>query len=240
MTPDQAKQIRARMRKRFATISQSMALVREADDERFPAEFQAKRGIERDALVREWRMVESQEAEAFNVWAVEGLREAERLRNSIPVGDAAHESRRVADNLEIARLAEPLIGQGPTAVRNHLLSQARRFLSLDLPDRAHVYLEAAKRAGVEDPTLSQALEDAYDRTVPERRQAKAIVQVVQDQRDLFNLDRYAARITHRIGSREELSLASTGIKMEASRRGIPMPVGDVTPATLPSIPGASD
>jgi hypothetical protein len=217
-----AKQIRAAMRKRLRDLAMQLANVQEKDDVQYPVEFQRERQQQRALLIREWTTIEGQFYGEMQQWVADQAREAERLRYSDPLGDAAQESRRVSENLEIARLAEPHIGAGRTQVTNHLLNEARRFLSLDLPDRARLYVEAARRAGVDDPSLSAALEDAYDRTVPHRRQARAIEQSAREQQDLFDNDRYSLRLVHKVGNQVQ---ASTASKLLAARRGESTPAG---------------
>jgi hypothetical protein len=218
---EKAKQIRERMRKRLAEVAQRMALVQEAEDEQFPPEYQVKRGQQRGELLREWKLVEGQGEAEINAWAQETRREADALYHSDPVGDPATESRRVSENMEIARLAEQFIGQ-PTMARNRLIPEVRRFISLGVLDKARIHLEAAKRAGVVDGRLDQALTDAYDQTVPHRKRAREQMRVIEDQRDLFDNDRYSLRLVYRVGSQVQ---ASTAAKMLAARRGVPTPAG---------------
>jgi hypothetical protein len=222
MTVAVAKQTRAAMRKRLAQIAMRINAIHPRDDEKFPAEHQVTRQRERAALVREWTQVESQYAAEMAAWHETQRNTAARKRSEDPILDAAHESRRVSENLEIAGLAQPLIGAGRTQIKRSLHDEAKRFLALDMPDKARIYLEAAKRAGYEDPTLAQAYEDALDRTVPARREARAIETAAQDQMDLFDNDRYSMRLVHGVGDQVR---ASTAAKMLAARRGEPVPVG---------------
>lgn len=227
MTVQVAKQTRATMRKRLAQLAMQLNAVRESDDAKFPIPHQQERQRERGNLIREWTRVESQYAAEMGAWHQTQVNTAARKRAEDPILDAARESRRVSENLEIAGLAQPLIGAGRTQIKRSLHDEAKRFLALDMPDRARVYLEASKRAGYEDPTLTQAYEDALDRTVPARREARAIETAAQDQIDLFDNDRYALRIVHGVGDQVR---ANTGAKLLAWRRGEAMPVGDMGPA----------
>jgi hypothetical protein len=215
---DKGKEIRERMKKRLSEVAQRMALVKASEDEQYPPEFQVKRQEQRSLLTREWQAIESQAYGELQQWADESSHAAEALYASDPLGDAASESRRTSRNLEIAALAGPLIGQPQTMVRNHLLPEARRFLALGNTERAEVFLQAAKRAGVVDSRLEQALSDALDDTVPHRKQALAQLRDVQDERDSFDLDRYSARIAHGVGSSSEQVRNSTALKLAQWRQ----------------------
>jgi hypothetical protein len=217
-----AREIRAKMRKRLAGVAMRLAEVQAKDDERFPPEYQLKRQLMRAELVREWQSIEGQGVAEMESWSGQAIAEAQRIYHSDPLGDAAAESRRVSENLEIAALAAPLIGQGRTMISNSLLPEARRFLALNLPDKARIYLEAAKRAGVTDSRLDQALSDTYDRTVPHRKRARALMDEQQLQRDLFDNDRVSLRLAHSVGDQVR---ASTEAKLLAARRGQDVPAG---------------
>ncbi len=214
---DEAKKIRERMRKQLAEVAQRMSAVREADDEQFPAEFQAKRSAQRDALRQEWKSIENRAAADMQQWAADASRTAQALYETEPIGDAAQESRRVAENLEIAALATPFIGN-QTMARNRLLPEVRRYIALGVLDKARVHLEAARRAGVEDGRLDQALTIALDQTIPNRKEARSQMSVIQDEGDLFKNDMYSARLVHRVGTNRELVGASTMTKMIEYRR----------------------
>lgn len=214
---DKAKEIRERMRKRLGEVAQRMALVKEADDEQFPPDYQAKRAQQRTELRREWNTIEAGAFGELQAWAQEQTTRAQAQYASDPIGDAATESRRVSRNLEIAGLAERFIGQ-PRMASNHLLPEVRRFMSLGLLDRAETYLEAAKRAGVIDARLEHALSSALDESIPHRKQALSQMREVQDERDSFDLDRYSARIAHGVGSRSEQVNNSTALKLAQWRQ----------------------
>ncbi len=227
MTAQVAKQTRAAMRKELKGIALRLNAIREQDDDKFPVHHQAERQRERGALIRQWMLIESRYQGEMAAWHETQRNTAARKRAEDPILDAARESRRVSENLEIAGLAQPLIGAGRTQIKRTLHDEAKRFLALDMPDRARIYLEAAKRAGYEDPALTAAYEDTLDRTVPARREARAIETAAQDQMDLFDNDRYAMRIVHNVGDQVR---ANTAAKLLAWRRGEAMPVGDMGPA----------
>ena len=150
----------------------------------------------------------------------------------------------MADNLEIARLAEPLIGQPRQIIDNRLLSEARHLLALGLPERAAIYVEAAKRAGREDERLSQQVRAAVDETIPHRKQALAEMRAIRDEADLFDLDRASMRVVHRVaGTNEERIRDANGYTMAAYRAGVELGAGLPTGseasdagATTPDVP----
>lgn len=71
---------------------------------------------------------------------------------------------------------------------------------------------------VEDGQVEHALNEAFDRTVPHRRQAKAQMQAIADERDLLQLDIYNERLAHKVGSMSERASTSAAIKMHAFRQ----------------------
>ena len=229
-----AKEIRRRMQQRLGAVAQKMALIPAKEDEQFPPEFQVKRQEQRAELIREWTQIESQEHAAINAWADEERARADALYYADPVLDAAHESRRTADALEITGLAQQYVGR-TTQARNLLLPQARQAIARGDLSRAHVVIEAAKRVGVIDDRLEQALTAAEDVTIPARREALAMVETVQVERDLFDYARYSQRIAHGVGNEVR---NSTAIKMQAARQGVPTVAGIVTAA--PEAPGEAD
>lgn len=214
---DKAKAIRDRMRKDLAAVAAEYAEVRPEDDERFPIEFQTKRGAMRGDLRREYKRIESAAQAELQAWAAEAAQTAEALYHSDPIGDPAEESRRVSEGMEAARLAERFIGQ-PTMARNQLLPEARRFIALGVLPKARVYLDAARRAGVEDARLDHALNAALDESVPHRKQAREQLAAIADEQDLLANDVYAARLAHDIGTNAERVQASTMTKLIEWRR----------------------
>lgn len=214
---DKAKAIREQMRKQLAEVARRLDEVRAEDDEQFPVEFQVKRSAQRGELRREWKRIESAAQADMNAWAQEAQRSAQALYHTEPVVDAAAESRRVSEQMEIAALATPYIGQ-PTMVRNKLLPEARRYIALGVLDKARIHIEAARRAGVEDGRLDHALAAALDETVPHRKQAREHMRSVADEQDLFANDMYSTRLAHRFGTPSEQVQASTMTKMIEYRR----------------------
>ncbi|HEV8489551.1 MAG TPA: hypothetical protein VGQ58_07160 [Candidatus Limnocylindrales bacterium] len=167
----------------------------------------------RSNLLHEWRMTEEQAFAAMEEWVEANWALAQALYDSDPVGDAATESRRVADELAITGLAAPLIGQPQAMIRNRLLSEARRLIASNAPDRARVYVEAARRAGVTDGRLDNALTEALDRSVPHRRQAREQMDEIVLQRDLLRNDIYSERLTQKVGTTAEQAATSANLKM---------------------------
>lgn len=217
-----ATEIRARMRKRLAAVAMKLAMIKADEDEKYPEEHRRTREKQRSELFREWNTIESQGIAELREWQKQANEEAQRIYHSDPIGDAASESRRVSENLEIARLAEPLIGSGRTMIDNHLLTEARRFLALDLPDKARLYVEAARRAGHDDSTIRNAVEAAYDRSIPHRKRARDLMNEAEVQSDLIENDRFSLRLVHGVGDQVQ---ASTAAKLLAARRGESTPAG---------------
>lgn len=224
---NEGTRIRSEMRHRLANIAGRLALVKEADDPQYPEDHRLTRRQQREVLIREWKTVEERGFGELRQWAETARAEATALYESEPIGDAAAESRRVANELEIARIAAPLIGQSGTLIKNRLLGEARRYLALNMPDKARIQLEAARRAGVEDGRLDQALSEAYDRTVPTRKQGREQLQAIQDEQDLYDVDRYNLRIAHNVGDAVRNSNAA---KLLAYQRGQGTPAGLMTTA----------
>ena len=228
------KQIRERMQKRLGQTGQRMAAVIPADDVLHTPDGQKRRMDERVALRREWTVIESQEEEEFNAWANERAQHADRLYHQDPVGDAAHESRRVADALETAALAQQYVGR-QTEARNRLLPEARQAIARGDLGRARVVVQALERVGIIADDLDTAIRQQEDASLPNRREALTIRQQVEDERVRFDHARYEARIVHGFGSEQDQIRASNAIKLAAWRQGIPMPVGNVTPENAPAV-----
>jgi vacuolar-type H+-ATPase subunit I/STV1 len=87
-----ADEIRKRMTKALGGVAQKYALVKPEDDEQYPADYQLKRKVAREELLREWRTIESRETAELAQWAEEAAANADALYLSDPVTDAAHES----------------------------------------------------------------------------------------------------------------------------------------------------
>lgn len=212
-----AKQIRDKAVARLRAIAQEMAALpdRVEGDDVAHSPQQVRLLKARNDLRQRWRIAEEQAFAEMGVWVASSMADAQALYDSDPIGDAATESRRVADELAIVNLATPLVGQPQTMVRNRLLSEAKRLIASNAADRARVYVEAARRAGVTDGKLDHALNEAFDRTVPHRRQAKALMEEIGLQRDLLRNDVYSERLIHNVGSRSEQASTSAAIKMGA-------------------------
>ena len=212
---DVAKQIRADMRKALARLAQERAAVRAEDDEKFPALHQVTRQRQRAEIERKWMATESLFEARIREWQGIVNDQVAHLRASDPIGTEAQEMRRLREEQQIASLAAPVMGSS-TMARSRLLPEARRLMALNQPDQAHVYLEAAERAGAHDTMLRQRLEETYDRTVPERKVARSLLEESKVERDLFDADRYAMRLTHGFGN---AVAASTAAKLQAYRLG---------------------
>ena len=71
-----------------------------------------------------------------------------------------------ADELTIQRLSR--LHPEKASARNQLLPDARRFAMIGDPERARVYLEAARLAGATDPQTERLVNNALDKKLPNR------------------------------------------------------------------------
>lgn len=74
-----------------------------------------------------------------------------------------------ADELTIQRLSR--LHPDKASARNQLLPEARRFAMIGDPERAAVYLEAARLAGATDPQTERLVDNALDKKLPNRQAA---------------------------------------------------------------------
>jgi hypothetical protein len=87
-----------------------------------------------------------------------------------------------ADELTIQRLAR--LHPEKSSARVQLLPEARRFAMIGDPERAAVYLEAARLAGATDPQTERLVNNALDAKLPNRKAAlEARQQSVKDYAD---------------------------------------------------------
>lgn len=220
-----AEQIRKRAVARLRDVADRLRQYPPLDADQSHGQRAEQYNKKRSDLLHEYRLTEEQSFGAMEEWVESNWALAQTLYDSDPIGDAATESRRVADELQIVNLAAPLIGS-PQAARNRLLPEARRLLASNTPDRARVYIEAARRAGVEDGRLDRALIDAFDRTVPHRKQAKEQMDEIVLQRDLMRNDVYSERLINKVGTTAERAAISANLKMRTfmqEQRGAAQP-----------------
>lgn len=205
MTRDKARELRQAFEKKYATLARELNT---SQDEKFPKEY---RDREKERLTQQLAMVESQYRRQMLIWGHAERTRAAVLRNSDPVQDAATETRRLRQQMEINALAEQF--KGRTLARNYLLPEARRFIELGLWDKAGVYLEAAIKNGAHDGRAVKELNAIKDEQIPERKRAIAIEQAVAEEtRDMF-LSIDTLKVDNKIGSRQEQVRASTGRKL---------------------------
>lgn len=210
--------IRTQARGRLAEIGKKLDRLAQEDDHNYAPVKQQERAQERAMLVREWEQIEASGLAEITTWGGETLLEAARLRAEHEIEVSA---RRGQANDEIATIALPFIG-APERARNQLIPQARKYLALGLPDQADKIVIAAQRAGVLDTRLEEDVQAAWDQTVPSRVEAAAMEHAVTQQQNLFDLDRYNLRLSHRVG---DPIRASNAAKLISAREGIPTQAG---------------
>jgi len=148
--------------------------------------------------------------------------EAARLRASDPVGDPAVEMRRLREQMEANALAEQYASRAQA--KNILLPEAWRLFEAGNLYGAQKYLAAAKKVGADDGRLDREIAQRLDLTVPHRRQAVEIEVMAQDELELARRDAAAVRVSHNIGTPQELVRASTTVKMADYQRQREAPV----------------
>lgn len=216
MSRDTARAIRKEFRSKVDRLAQQFHA---SQSEQYPAEYRAREG---ERILKEISFAEASLATEMQKWNYAQQVEAARLRHLDPVGSPAEESRRLSERMDMLALAERY--PAPAQARNILIPQAREFLANGNISKASVYFEAARKVGVYDGTVEKAIEDALDRTVPHRRQAIEIAVAAQDEFELSRRDVAAARLTHKIGTQQELVRASTAVQMADFKRQREAPV----------------
>jgi hypothetical protein len=104
-------------------------------------------------------------------WAAEVEADAARRYAEDPVGSAADESRRVSNELRLARLARSVTSR---QAADGMLERARRLFALGNFAEAQVYATVAKDGGAFGAdNLAGACQTALDQSNPARRQAVA-------------------------------------------------------------------
>jgi len=210
MSRAQARAIRRKFRDDFQRLAMEYAA---AQDERYPREYREQ---EQSRVLKEVNRLEALLTHRMLVWNRERRAEADRVRHADPVGDAATETRRLREQMEIGNLAE----QFPSAVqgRNILLPEAWKFLNAGNVERAQVYVQAARKVGAQDGTIDREINRLLDATVPHRRKAVEIEVAAADEVELARRDVAEMRLLHKVGSDTELVRASTAVKMHDYKR----------------------
>ena len=216
MSRDKARTLRKAFRDQYATIA---AKYKESQSERYPAAYRQREGA---AILKELSLLEATLSRDMLLWHYGQRVEAARLRQQDPPLDAAGETRRLREQLEVASLAE----QYPTRAqaRNFLLPQARVALSGGNVDRARVFFDAARRVQAYDGDLERDINATLDRVVPHRRQAVEIEVIAADELELARRDAAAAKVGHEIGSPLEQIRASNIVQMADYKRQREAPI----------------
>lgn len=207
---DKARALRKAFREQFGALAQRYEA---SQSDRYPEEYRQREG---DAIRREMIAAETQLSREILLWSRSLRGEAAQLRQQDPPLDAAAETRRLREQLEVASLAE----QFPSKVQaqNFLLPQARAALQGGNVDRARVYFEAARRQAAHDGELERDIEHTLDRVVPHRRKAIELEVTATDELELSRRDIAQMKLVHRLGTPQEQARASTAVKMADFKR----------------------
>jgi hypothetical protein len=143
-----------------------------AEYDHLPSEHRARVRAERTNTVR---VVRAESRQAIDDWATAERADAQKHLNANPVGTAAEESRRVAEELRIGRMVETARASGnPKSAADDIAERASKAYGVGNGDEAHVLA----RASVELNGPSYATEIVknveLDRTLADPEKAKAL------------------------------------------------------------------
>ncbi len=168
------------------------------------------------AIIHELRLLEAQFNNDLLVWGHGQRVEAARLRQVEPALDAAGETRKLREALQVDQLAR--LYPTKTQASNFLLPIARDALAAGNLAKAQVHFAAAQQVGAYDGELERGLNAARDLADPNRRKASEIEVATADELELGRRDIAAQRLLHSIGTAQDLVRASTTVKMADFKR----------------------
>lgn len=207
---DKPKAIRKEFRERFSALA---ARFKESQSERYPVEFRQTEGA---AIQREMRVLEAGLQNDMIVWRHGQQVEAERLRQLDPPLDAAGETRRLRETMEVEALTKQYPGK--VQMQNFVLPAARAAIAAGNIAKARVHYSAAQRLGVFDGTIERDISAALDMADPNRRSAVEIEVATADELELSRRAVADAKVRHQIGSLQEQTAASTVVKLADFKR----------------------
>ena len=217
MSRDKARELRKAYQAAFDKLA---AKLTESQSDRYPVEFRQREG----ASIRQ-EMVRLEVA--FNremlLWHHSQKVEASVLRQQTPTLDAAGETRRLREQMEVDSLAK----QYPSKVQaqNFLIPQARAALDGGNLDRAQVFFAAAKQSGYTDGALERDINITLDRVVPHRHQAIELEVMAADEVELARRDVAKALLVHEgVGTPAERIRASNTVQMVEYKRSQEAPI----------------
>lgn len=210
MNSTKGRELRKTFREQFGALA---ARYKESQSDRYPEDFRQREGA---TILREMSLAETNLNREMLLWHRSQQIEAARLKHLDPPLDAAGETRRLREQMEVGELAE----QHPTKIeaKKFLLPRAREALNAGNVDRARVFYEAAKRREAHDAALEREIEATLDRVVPHRQQAVSLAVLAADQFELARKDVAQMRVTYEIGTPQELARASTAVQMADFKR----------------------
>jgi hypothetical protein len=207
---DKAKALRKEFKAKFAMLAGKYSA---SQDDRYPQEYRDREGA---AILREMNILEATLSRDLILWSHGQKVEAARLRQIEPELDAAGETRKLREALEVDQLAKTYPSK--TQAKNFLLPIAREALQAGNLAKARKHFAAAQQVGAFDGELERGINAALDMADPNRRKAVEVEVAAADELELGRRDVAAQRVLHQIGTQQELARASTVQKMADFKR----------------------